>query len=167
MSQQRLPERSPLNTTLSPHLLKPLRAGEPVAIIKKYYMGSFAYLVVNHPLAAGYQPEFHVQWVVQTILGSLALLQLYVWIDPDDLADLKRLDPDDLLSLMGIQFDEGLIFPQTLIKVDNPNTLKVLSDQEFVHALPYLHADIASRRNFASAEWNAELRQDIKAVFAL
>jgi len=174
MSERILADWSPLNKTVSPSLpwiLKPLTAGQQIAIFKKYWVGSEARLCLSHPLAGSYKPEFRVQWVFKRTTGSLVLLELYLWIDPEDLSALlderERLEPHDLWTLAGVQLEVRVNFPQTLLKVAGPNALTVLSEQEFAHTLPQLQADIASRWHLPAAEWNARYREDVKAVFAL
>jgi hypothetical protein len=155
-------------------MLKPLTAGQQITIAQKRWTGFSAQISLSHPLASSYYPyypEFQVEWVLKRANDYLTLLEFYMWSDPDDIAALcderARLGPGDLWTLMGVQLEVKVNFPQTLIKVADPKTLTVLSDQEFASVLPQFQADIASRWNLPGAEWNARRKEDIKAAFAL
>jgi hypothetical protein len=174
MSESILSDWSPLNKTISPRLpwmLKPLPAGQHIPIIQKRWLSSIAEIALSHPLANSFNPTFRVEWVLKQANAYLALLELYIWSDPEEMFDFidekTRLEPNSLWPLMGVQLEVRVHFPQTLIKVADPHNLTVLSDQEFAHALPQLQADIASRWNLPGAKWNARRREDTEAAFAL
>jgi hypothetical protein len=157
-------------------MLKSLTAGQQVALIPRFQVGSpgatTPKVFLSHPFTINDRPEFFVQWVLKDGSGYLVLLELYLWKDPEEITEfldeMAQRTPDLFWTTQaGVQIEVNVLFPQTLVRLANRTTLTVLGDQEFTAALPLLQADIASRWHLPGPEWNARRREDVKAAFAL